>query len=162
MVEWVDDWRKNPRIFFHESYESFLDMVWFIRESDDYTRQISKSLCYFLYCTDKDKILWFFTYRYNLIFWDDATKWWNIWYGIRPSERKKGFATKGLELLLAELKTKWISWVYISCDDDNAGSVKAIERNGWTSPQFTLRHGVKSRRYWIDLIKTNTTLNTKF
>ena len=27
MVEWADDWRKNPRIFFHESYESFLDMV---------------------------------------------------------------------------------------------------------------------------------------
>lgn len=51
-------------------------------------------------------------------------------FGIRPSERKKGYATKMLSLALPVMKDYRINPVVISCAKDNTGSAKTIQNNG--------------------------------
>jgi len=54
----------------------------------------------------------------------------HIGYGIRPSERRKGYATKILELALAKCRELGISEVHVGCLEDNIGSKKTILKNG--------------------------------
>lgn len=54
----------------------------------------------------------------------------NIFYKVRPSERKKGYATKMLELALDECKKMGFSEVFLQSSDGNIGSAKTIENNG--------------------------------
>jgi predicted acetyltransferase len=50
----------------------------------------------------------------------------HIGYGIRPDQRRKGYATKILKLTLIEAKKKGIENVLVTCNPENLGSVKAI------------------------------------
>lgn len=53
-------------------------------------------------------------------------------FGIRPSERNKGYATKMLSLALPIMKSYGINPIVLSCAKDNIGSAKTILRNGGT------------------------------
>lgn len=50
--------------------------------------------------------------------------------GIRPSERRKGYATQMIGLALEECKKLGINKVLMTCDKDNIGSAKSIINNG--------------------------------
>lgn len=50
--------------------------------------------------------------------------------GIRPSERRKGYATAMIALALEECKKLGIDKVLMCCDKDNVGSAKSIINNG--------------------------------
>lgn len=54
----------------------------------------------------------------------------HIGYGIRPSERRMGYGTEQLALVLKKAKELSIPQVMISCDKDNPGSAKVIKNNG--------------------------------
>lgn len=54
----------------------------------------------------------------------------HIGYGICPSERKKGYGTKQLALVLEKAKELNIPSVMISCDKTNIGSAKVAINNG--------------------------------
>lgn len=72
--------------------------------------------------------------------------------GIRPSERRKGYATKMIGLALDECKKIGIKRVLMTCDKDNIGSAKSIMNNGGVLENEVLNeHGVLEQRYWIDL-----------
>ena len=51
-------------------------------------------------------------------------------FGIRPSQRKKGYAAKMLSMALPIMKEYGINHVIISCAKDNIGSAKTIQNNG--------------------------------
>ena len=76
----------------------------------------------------------------------------HIGYGIRVSEWNKGFGTLMLELALREAKKIGLSKILITCDDNNIGSAKVMEKNG-----FVLGDKIENvfdekivvtRRYW--------------
>lgn len=54
----------------------------------------------------------------------------NIGYGIRPSERRKGYAVKQLALALDKCREMGMAEAVVSCDTDNTGSAKTIRKNG--------------------------------
>ncbi|MEU4506014.1 GNAT family N-acetyltransferase [Streptomyces sp. NPDC024089] len=75
----------------------------------------------------------------------------HIGYGIRPSARRRGLATWALGAVLPEARAMGLGRVLVTCDDDNAGSARSIERNGGILEDVrTTKAGVK-RRYWITL-----------
>ena len=75
----------------------------------------------------------------------------HIGYAIRPSERNKGYGTKILELALPLAKKLGISKALITCDDDNPGSIKIIEKNGGVLENTSVSpEGKLKRRYWIE------------
>ena len=51
-------------------------------------------------------------------------------YGIRPSQRRRGYAAKMLSMALPIMKGYGIAPVIITCAKDNIGSAKTIKRNG--------------------------------
>ncbi|HDR7717320.1 GNAT family N-acetyltransferase [Bacillus albus] len=76
----------------------------------------------------------------------------HIGYGIRPSERRKGYATKLLELSLEKTKELNITRALVVCDAVNTASEKTILNNGGVrDDDFTEEDGNVVRRFWIEL-----------
>lgn len=72
--------------------------------------------------------------------------------GIRPSERRKGYATAMIRLALEECRRLGIPKVLMTCDRDNIGSAKSIMNNGGVLENEVINEdGVWEQRYWIDL-----------
>jgi len=76
----------------------------------------------------------------------------HIGYGVRPSERRKGYANKMLVLALKECKKLKIDRVLITCDKNNIGSARTIQKNGGVlENEITDDDGEILQRYWIDI-----------
>lgn len=71
--------------------------------------------------------------------------------GVRPSERRKGIATKMIALALEECKKLGIHKVLIVCDKENVASAKSIKNNGGILENEIVVNGVIEQRYWITL-----------
>lgn len=71
--------------------------------------------------------------------------------GVRPSERRKGIATKMISLALEECKKLDIEKVLMVCDKDNIGSAKSIKNNGGVLENEVAVDGIIEQRYWIEL-----------
>lgn len=71
--------------------------------------------------------------------------------GIRPSQRKKGYATQMIALGLKECKKLGIEKVLMVCDKDNIGSRKSIINNGGILENEIKHDGKIEQRYWIDI-----------
>lgn len=71
--------------------------------------------------------------------------------GVRPSERRKGIATKMIALALIECQKLGIDKVLIVCDKDNIGSAKSILNNGGILENEVVVNEVIEQRYWIQL-----------
>ena len=71
--------------------------------------------------------------------------------GVRPSERRKGYATEMIRLGLIECQKLGIKKVLIACNQDNIGSRKSIINNGGVLENEVEIDGEILQRYWIDL-----------
>ena len=75
----------------------------------------------------------------------------HIGYGVRPSQRRRGFATEMLRRALPLCAQLGIERALVTCDVDNLGSRSVIERCGgvFESVSFDPNLAVQKRRYWI-------------
>ncbi|WP_326909921.1 GNAT family N-acetyltransferase [Sedimentibacter sp. MB31-C6] len=73
----------------------------------------------------------------------------HIGYGIRPSERQKGYASLMLSLAMKECKDIGLSKVLITCLKSNLGSAKTILNNGGILESEDIDNGEIFQRYWI-------------
>ena len=71
--------------------------------------------------------------------------------GIRPSERRKGYATAMIGLALEECRKLGINKVLMTCDKTNIGSAKSIMNNGGVLESEFEENGEIEQRYWITL-----------
>ena len=80
----------------------------------------------------------------------------HIGYVVVPEFRRQGYATVILQLSLqiAREKCGGVSRVLVTCDDDNVGSIRTIEKNGGILENVVSGQGLDKpkRRYWIDLV----------
>ncbi len=76
----------------------------------------------------------------------------HIGYDVRPSMRRRGYGTALLRLVLVEARALGIQRVRVTCDDDNVGSIKVIERNGGSLAGYgvSMATGKTVRQYWIE------------
>ncbi|WP_062645730.1 GNAT family N-acetyltransferase [Streptomyces maremycinicus] len=75
----------------------------------------------------------------------------HIGYSVRPSARRRGLATWALGAVLPEARALGLDKVLVTCDDDNVGSARTIERNGGVLEDVRATEAGGKRRYWITL-----------
>lgn len=76
----------------------------------------------------------------------------HIGYVVVPAYRRQGYATEILRQALRIARERLgLSRVLLTCDDDNIGSIKTIEKNGGVFDSVVTGSGEKlKRRYWIE------------
>lgn len=102
--EWVEKIRRNALVG---------DEIW------------GKSLLYL--CIDEGKLICLLNIRYGLPKYL-AEKYGHIGYGVRSSERKKGYATTMLRYALSVCKEKGMIQIILGCYKDNLVSVASIKK----------------------------------
>lgn len=77
----------------------------------------------------------------------------HISYGIRPSERDKGYATYLLRLVLDEARRRGMKRVLLTCDKSNLASARVIHKNGGflDGEGISQQRSKLIQRYWIEL-----------
>ena len=76
----------------------------------------------------------------------------HIGYGVRPSERCKGYATQMLTLALERCRELGIDKALVTCDKNNVASAKTIRKcGGILENEVAENDGNILQRYWITL-----------
>ena len=152
----VNDWEKAGEEITPSSAQSngrnFEEMLyyWEYEGTDAIRGQGYVPATLYFMLNDEDEIIGAAHLRHELN--DDLREYGgHIGYGIRPSERRKGYSTLQLRLMLDMLKKNGYKQILITCDDDNIGSFRTIEKNGGILKDRVPNHQGIGRRYWINL-----------
>lgn len=159
LEEWIKDIKENntiksPRVIFKNDYKDFkhylenLEIKEEIKEENGEGRVPNTTL----FCLDLDRDI--FVGAVNIRHYLNEgllRSGGHIGDGVRPSERRKGYATKMIGLALEECKKLEINRVLMVCDKDNIASRKSIINNGGVLENEIIEDGKIEQRFWINL-----------
>ncbi|MBH1940606.1 GNAT family N-acetyltransferase [Mobilitalea sibirica] len=135
-----------------DNYEEWLRKIEAGRYKENLPEQYVPATIYFV--KSDDYIVGVIAVRHYLN--DDLLRFGgHIGYSIRPSERKKGYGSKMLNLVLPVCKNEFfINKLLVTCKKQNIGSAKIIEKNGGVLENeiYLDDKGHTYKRYWIELI----------
>lgn len=133
----------------HKDFDEYIKAT-ALREMPTDPRYVPSSL-YYAYDTKRDIMVGAVNIRHYLsekLLFDGG----HIGDGVRPTERRKGFATKIISLALGECRKLGIDKVLITCNKGNIGSAKSIINNGGILENEVVdEDGNLVQRYWITL-----------
>ncbi|RTE02376.1 GNAT family N-acetyltransferase [Paenibacillus whitsoniae] len=158
-LSFYEDWKSTgedivPWVVEREPYD-FAGMLDFLYSQDVEDKIVDDTFVphstYWLLDHDNNKIIGAVNIRHRL-----NRKLFNcgghVGYGIRPSERGKGYASILLALTLEIIKEMAIEKVLLVCDRGNHASEKTIIKNGGQfESEYTEDDGNVVRRFWIQL-----------
>ena len=159
LSEMIDEWKadheanqgnRSPWAIFKNDYHDFDYYLDNLEISEPKDGKVPDSV-FFLLDVERDILLGAVNIRHYL---NDYLLQFggHIGDGIRPSERRKGYATEMIRLALIECKKLGIDRVLMVCDKSNIGSAKSIINNGGIlENEFVDEDGEINQRYWIDL-----------
>ena len=160
IYDYIKEWRDNNENVIVPSCCDLKDLnfnVWYKnlkKEEKPSLNRVPGTL--FAFYVDK-KLVGFLRLRHNLDNKNLEEYYGHIGYGIRPSERNKGYASLMLSYGLIEAFKLGIDKVLITCDKDNIASKKVILSNdGYFDRTTKLIENGKERiieRYFIDFYR---------
>ena len=132
MREWVDSGTRIAPWFLDEPFESLEKFAEFVRMLDDCEhgrtdRRYCATTSFF--AMDGDRLIGAASLRHYLTPKGLQT-WGHIGYGVRPSERRKGYAVQILRMMLEKACEHGLYDVRLGAYADNIGSRKTIEQCG--------------------------------
>lgn len=127
-----------------ESYDKWLEKI-----NDALSREI-RSTTFFAIRKSDNKLIGTINVRHP--YQDYVQVHGHIGYGIRPSERRKGYATIMLKLALKYCEKIGLGKVLLTCDKSNIASAKTIMKcSGAFENEEKQNDGELLQRYWIEL-----------
>lgn len=155
MKEWNENDNHIAPWFLDKPMDSIEGFEKFIKMLDDcehgrLDKKYATTTSYFI-INEENKLIGATSLRHYLTL-EGFNSWGHIGYGIRPSERRKGYATMACKLVLEEAKKHGIYKVLIGVRDSNIGSIKVVENCGGKLENVVNVVGEeeKVRRYWIN------------
>ena len=157
MDEWnmegsrIAPWPLHLKYHTEELFEEMLNRVQEVEEGNN-LGEFASSTTYWLYDDGNNKLIGASNLRHYLT--EEGLKLWgHIGYGIRPTERKKGLATKLLKLTMQEAKKMNIDKVLLGAYVGNIGSWKVIEKSSGQFDKIIIARetGLPVKRYWINI-----------
>lgn len=134
---------------FEQALESCLNMQY-----EEYAKKFGRcpGKTFLLIRKNDNKIIGTINVRWNLT---EKVKQFggNIGYGIRPTERRKGYNKMNLYLGLIEAKKIGLDKVMLDCDIENLGSSKTMEALGGKLERTEIDpyDGILTSVYWINV-----------
>ena len=157
MKEWCESGTQIAPWFLDSPFETIEEYEKLIRMLDDcehgiVDKQFSATTSFFV-INEAGRLIGATSLRHYLTY-EGFKTWGHIGYGIRPSERRKGYATGVLKLMLQEAKAKKIFKVLLGVHESNVGSWKTIEKSGGVLENTVIVDGDEEpiRRYWFNLL----------
>lgn len=123
-------------------------------EDEDYAKKINRcqSKTFLLIRENDDRIVGTINVRWNLT---EAMKQFggNIGYGIRPTERRKGYNKINLYLGMQEAQKLGLDRVMLDCDVNNLGSDRTLKALGGVLERTEVdpADGILTNVYWFDV-----------
>lgn len=138
------------------TFEQALEMC-LNRQKEEYAKKIGKcqSKTFLLVRENDDRIIGAINVRWNLL--ENMKQFGgNIGYGIRPTERRKGYNKINLYLGLIEAKKLGLDQVMLSCEVSNLGSAKTMQALGGKLERTEVdpSDGILTSVYWFDVNET--------
>lgn len=134
---------------FEQALESCLNMQY-----EEYAKKFGRcpGKTFLLIRKNDNKIIGTINVRWNLT--ENVKQFGgNIGYGIRPTERRKGYNKMNLYLGLIEAKKIGLDKVMLDCDVENLGSSKTMEALGGKLERTEIDpyDGILTSVYWINV-----------
>ena len=155
LKEWIDynenhpEANTSPNVIFRNNYEDFAYYLEHLEYKEPQEGLVPDST---FFCFDEKRNLMVGAVNIRHDLNDYLLKYGgHIGDGIRPSERRKGYATEMIRLALEECRKLGLTRVLVTCDKNNIGSAKSIIRNGGILENEVLEEGSIKQRYWIAL-----------
>ena len=155
LEEWKNDILENhtnisPWRIWANDFHDFDDYVKSINATEELNNDWVPDTT--LFCLDRDRNIFVGAVSIRHYLNDKLLKTGgHIGDGIRPGERRKGYATAMIALALEECKKLGITRVLMCCDKNNIGSAKSIIKNGGVLENEIEEDGHIEQRYWIQL-----------
>jgi predicted acetyltransferase len=120
---------KSMNLISWENYKDFLNRCENYRKWINMKPWHTKSTLLFI-INVHNEVVWWIEVRHELTE-ELRINWWHIGYWIKPSERKKGYASKALQIMLRICENIEINKVLLCCKKENIWSAKVIKKNWW-------------------------------
>lgn len=139
-----------------DTFEQALEMCLSMQD-EEYAKKLGRcqSKTFLLIRKNDDRIIGTINVRWNL---PESMKQFggNIGYGIRPTERRKGYNKINLYLGLIEAQKLGLDRVMLDCDVNNLGSVKTMQALGGKLERTKVdpSDGILTSVYWFDVNET--------
>ena len=154
LLDMMDEWTKTgetiiPWAIRKVDYHDFDAYLKSLEESEPKEGYVTAST-FFAYDRERDILVGAVDIRHSLneaLLLDGG----HIGDGVRPSERRKGYATAMIALALDECRKLGIEKVLMVCNKENTGSAKSIQNNGGVLENEINVEGETVQRYWIQL-----------
>lgn len=154
LLDMMDEWTKTgetiiPWAIRKVDYHDFDAYLKSLEESEPKEGYVLAST-FFAYDRERDILVGAVDIRHSLneaLLLDGG----HIGDGVRPSERRKGYATAMIALALDECRKLGIEKVLMVCNKENTGSAKSIQNNGGVLENEINVEGETVQRYWIQL-----------
>ena len=134
MKEWVESNTQIAPWFLDKPVPTIEEFAKYVKHLDDCEHgRLDEKYCsttsYFV-VDENNKLVGAASLRHYLTI-EGMNTWGHIGYGVRPTERRKGYATETLNMLLEEAKKRHIYRILIGSHTSNIGSCKVIEKCGF-------------------------------
>jgi predicted acetyltransferase len=154
-LDFASEWKKSneeiipsPARLLDRSYEKWLTEIYKLERKETCPEDLVPAYTYFL--VKDERILGAINIRHELndyLFNCGG----HIGYGVRPSERGKGYATYMLKKALSILKDIGVSKVLLTCDKKNVASAKTILKCDGRLENEVNEGEKVVQRYWFSL-----------
>ena len=131
-----------------DSYDEWLRSVTDNTSSDTVNSSWVVTDTYFAF-NDNDRIIGIIDLRHDLN--DFLKDFGNSGYSVRPSERRKGYATQMLNLIIRRAGEIGMKRLQLSVERTNEPSIKTIIKNGGVYERSFLFEGEEADIYIIDI-----------